>query len=93
VRQPAPTVATITFLDLPGTAYRLRRGKALIAEIENGPAGFVVSEQSTGVFHDGRDVSRSIGGFIRAFVDQFEFLRRNKENLSSSLQAEPERFE
>ena len=87
----ATTVATMTFLELPGTAYRLR--KPLLAEIESDPAGFVVSEQHTGVFYYDEDLSKSIAGFFKAFVDQFEFLQKNAKNLSPRLQAEFEQFQ
>src|SRR5579859_1602793 len=88
---PAPTVATMTFLELPGSRYRLR--KALVAEIETDPAGFVVSEQHTGVYYYDQDLSKSIAGFFKAFVDQFEFLQSNASNLSPCLQAELEQFQ
>ena len=86
-----PTVLTTTILDLPGTGYRLR--KALLAEVEREQAGFVIYEQSTGVFYYDPDLSKVLQGFFEAFVDQFEFLLRNRDKLSPSLQAELERFE
>lgn len=88
---PIPTVMTTTILELPGTNYRLR--KVLVAEIEHDPAGFVMSEQSTGVFYYDRDFSKVLAGFVQAFVDHYEFLQNNKDNLSPSLQAELEHFE
>lgn len=86
----APTTATVTFLDLPESKYTLR--KPVLAEIEPDEAGFVVSEQSTGVFFYDPDMSRSLTGFMHAFVDEFEFLQRNETHLSPSLLAELERF-
>lgn len=88
---PAPTVMTSTILELPGTKYRLR--KPLVAYVEHDPAGFVISEQATGVFYYDSDFSNVLAGFVAAFVDHFEFLQRNKENLSPSLQSELEHFE
>lgn len=87
----APTVMTTTILELPGTRYRLR--KPLVAEVEHDPAGYVISEQSTGVFYYDSDFSKVLGGFVQAFVEHFEFLQSNRQNLSPSLQAELERFE
>lgn len=86
-----PTVMTTTILELPGTSYRLR--KPLVAQVEHDVAGFVISEQSTGVFYYNADFSKVLAGFVEAFVDHFEFLQSNKENLSPSLQAELERFQ
>ncbi len=85
-----PTTATLTLLDLPDPKYRLR--KPIVAEIEPDEAGYVVSEQSTGVFHYDPDFPKAIAGFFRAFVEQFEFLLRNEANLSPALQGELERF-
>ncbi len=85
-----PTTATLTLLDLPETKYRLL--KPIVAEIEPDDAGFVVSEQSTGVYHYDLDMSKALAGFLRAFVDEFEFLQRNEGRLSPALTAELERF-
>ena len=87
----APTVMTMTILELPGTGYRLR--KPIIAEVEHDPAGFVISEQSTGVFYYDADLSKVLSGFVKAFIEQFEFLQRNSKNLSPGLEAELERFQ
>ncbi len=87
----APTIMTMTILELPGTHYRLR--KPIVAEVEHDPAGFVISEQSTGVFYYDADLSRVITGFVKTFVEQFEFLDRNRKNLSPSLESELERFQ
>jgi hypothetical protein len=86
----APTTATFTLLDLPGTKYRLI--KPIVAEIERDSAGFVVSEQSTGVYHYDPDLSRSFAGFLQVFVDEFEFLQRNEDRLAPALSAQLERF-
>ena len=84
------TTATLTLLELPGTQYRLKR--PIVAEVERDPAGFVVAEQSTGVFHYDPDLSQALTGFLRAFVEQFEFLQRNEEQLAPALLSDLERF-
>jgi len=87
----APTVMTMTILELPGTSYRLR--KPIVAEVEHDAAGFVIFEQSTGVFYYDADFSKVPAGFVEAFVEQFQFLQRNKHNLSPNLESELERFQ
>ncbi len=86
----AATTATFTLIDLPFGPYRLT--KPIVAEIEPDDAGFVVSEQSTGVFYYDEDIAKAFTGFLQAFVDEFEFLKRNETRLSPALSGELERF-
>lgn len=85
-----PMTATVTLLDLPHTKYRLLR--PVMVEIEPDEAGYVVSEQSTGVFHYDSDMPKSLSGFLQAFTAEFEFLQRNESQLSPALVGELERF-
>jgi len=85
-----PVTATITLLDLPGTKYSVR--KAIVLEIEPDSAGFVVSEQSTGIFHYDMDLSRAFAGFVSTFVQEYEFLVSNEASLAPSLQAQLDRL-
>jgi len=87
----AHPTATITLFELPDSPYRLQR--AILLEVEHDESGYVVSDQGTGVFYYDRDWSRALSGFVTAFVDEFEFLRRNQEQLSPSLRSELERFQ
>jgi len=85
-----PTTGMLTLLELPDTGYRLK--KPIMAQVERDDAGYVVSENLTGAFHYDPDLSRAIAGFLHAFVEEFELLRRNEGNLSPALAAELERF-
>ena len=60
-----PTTATMTLMDLPGTAYRLK--KPIIVSIEQDECGyFVISEQNTGVFYHDHELSALFHGiFVR----------------------------
>ena len=74
---------------LPG--YQLRR--PLIIEIEHdAEAGYIVSDPSTGVHHYAQDLGDALTAFLRVFVNEFEFLRSNRNDLSSAMAAEFERF-
>jgi len=61
----------MTILELPGTSYRLL--KPIVAEVEHDAAGFVISEQSTGVFYYDADFSKVPAGFVEAFVNNSSF--------------------
>ncbi len=87
-----PVIATLVLQSLPHAKYRLRPGRSVVAEVEQDSAGYVVCEQSTGIFYYDPEFSRAIDGFLRALVDQFEFLRSNEQNLSPALSAELERL-
>jgi len=87
----AHPTATITLFELPDTPYRLQR--AILLEVERDESGYIVSDQTTGVFHYDQDWSKALSGFVTAFVDEFEFLRRNEQQLSPSLRNELERFQ
>ncbi len=87
----AHPTATITLFELPDKPYRLQR--AILLELERDESGYLVSDQATGVFHYDQDWSKALSGFVSAFVDEFEFLRRNQEQLSPSLRNELERFQ
>src|SRR5690348_8923769 len=87
----AHPTATVTLFDLPETPYRLLR--AILLQIERDESGYIVSDQSTGVFYYDQDLSKVLPGFVRAFVDEFEFLRRNEAQLSPSLHSELEQFQ
>jgi hypothetical protein len=77
--------------DLPGTPYSLRRKITL--DVEQGEDGvFVVSEPTTGMFNYDAKWSNALEGFVRAFVNQFEFLSSKESNLSALMIAELEQF-
>jgi hypothetical protein len=85
------TTANLTAYEIPGSPYQLRR--PLTVEIERDEAGFVVSEPGTGVFHYDIDFGSAISGFLRVFVDEYEYLRGHREHLSDPLNEELDRFE
>jgi hypothetical protein len=87
---PASTILTFTLIKLPDCSYQLR--KPIIAQVEEDEAGFVVYEESTGVSYYDRDWKQTIPGFVKALVDQFQFLLDHENRLSPSHQAELERF-
>jgi hypothetical protein len=87
---PIETTATASIFQIPNSPYKLR--KPLLVEIEQDDAGFVVSEPSTGVFHYDKDLGAAFSGFLRVFVNEFEYLRKQEQNLSPALTAELERF-
>ena len=85
------TTANLTVYEIPGSPYQLRR--PLTVEIERDDAGFVVSDPGTGVFHYDPEFGSAISGFLRVFVDEYEYLRSNREHLSAALTAELDRFQ
>ncbi len=87
---PLEPTARIILNELPGTSYRVR--KSLLIEVERDDAGFVVSEPTTGVFHYDPNWSVALEGFVRVFINEFEFLQRNEHELSARLSAELECF-
>jgi hypothetical protein len=88
---PLESTATIILSDLPGTKYRLQR--QITVQMEQDECGaFVASEPTTGVFSYSPDWYIALDGFVRAFVDQFEFLAAKESNLSPALSAELEQF-
>ncbi len=88
-----PTTATMTLMDLPGTAYRLKKSRLLFLSSKTSVGPFVISEKNTGVFDHDQELSALFTGFLSAFVDQFEFLKRNSAQLAPSLSAELEKFD
>ena len=75
---------TFTLEDIPERHYCLVR--PMVIEIEKDGAVFVVSQPDTGAFAYDRDLSTALEGFYKVFTNQFEFMKRNAENLSPSLQ-------
>jgi hypothetical protein len=75
---------TFTLEDIPELHYCLVR--PMVIEIQKDGTVFVVSQPDTGAFAYDRDLSRALDGFYKVFTNQFEFMKRNAENLSPSLQ-------
>jgi hypothetical protein len=84
------TTATVTIYQIPGSPYPLKR--PLTLEVERDDENYVVSDPSTGVFHYNSDFGAALSGFMRVFVDEFEFLKKNQSALSTPLSAELDRF-
>jgi hypothetical protein len=76
---------------LPGTGYHLK--KAIVVQVERDEGGsFVVSEPSTGAFHYDQDLSRAVGGFVDAFVEEFETLSNHQGPLSTAMSSSLDQF-
>jgi hypothetical protein len=88
----ASQIGMLTLLGpLPDTGYRLRR--AIVVQVERDEGGnFVVSEASTGAFHYDPDLSRAVGGFVGAFVEEFESLAKRESNLSPAMSSTLDHF-
>jgi hypothetical protein len=75
----------------PDTGYRLK--KTITLEVERDEGGsFVVSEANTGAFHYDIDLSRAVGGFVNAFIEEFELLVHNEASLSPAMSSDLDRF-
>jgi hypothetical protein len=80
----ASQVGVLTLFGLPNTGYHLK--KAITVQVERDEGGsFVISEANTGAFHYDPDLSQALAGFVRAFVEEFEFLVQHEGSLSSAL--------
>lgn len=77
--------------DIPDMRYCLSR--PLWVEIEKDLSGFIVSDPDTGVFGYADDLGAALNRFFTSFVSQYEFLRANRGQLSSSMRSELERLE
>jgi hypothetical protein len=88
----ASQIMMITLLGpLPGTGYHLK--KAIVVQLERDEGGsFVVSEANTGAFHYDQDLSRAVGGFVDAFVEEFEKLRDYSGPLSPAMSSSLDEF-
>jgi len=77
--------------DIPSRHYCLKRPMKVL--IERDGRGFTVSQPDTAAFSYDADLSTALDLFYEALTSQYEFLKRNKPNLSSSLQRDLETFE
>lgn len=83
-----------TFLslpDIPTRHYCLKRPMNIL--IERDECGFTVSQPDTDAFSYDVDLTKALDLFYSALIDQYEFLKANRQNLSSSLQHDLETFE
>jgi hypothetical protein len=88
----ASQIGMLTLLGpLPGTQYHLK--KAIVVQVERDEGGsFVVSEPNTGAFHYDQDLSRAVGGFVGAFVEEFELLSNQEGRLSTAMLSSLDQF-
>jgi hypothetical protein len=91
-QDPASQIGMLTLLGpLPDTGYHLK--KAIVVQVERDEGGaFVVSEASTGAFHYDSDLSRAVGGFVGAFIEEFEMLLHDEVSLSPAMSSNLDRF-
>jgi hypothetical protein len=91
-QQETSQIGVLTlFRFLPDTGYQLK--KAITLEVERDEEGsFVVSEANTGAFHYDNDLSRAVGGFVGAFIEEFELLVHNEASLSPAMNSNLDRF-
>jgi hypothetical protein len=81
----------VTIKDLPARHYCLLR--PTVIEIERENLGYVVSHPDTGVFAYDEDLTFALDQFFAAFVEEYEFLKDNANQLSPSLKHDLETFE
>ena len=81
----------ISLPDIPTRHYSLKRPMNIL--IERDECGFTVSQPDTASFSYDADLSTALNLFYDALINQYEFLKANKANLSSSLQRDLETFE
>jgi hypothetical protein len=77
--------------DLPCHDYYLLR--PAVIEVERGDLGYVISHPDTGVFTYDADLKLALDQFFAAFIEQYEFLKANENELSPSLKHDLETFE
>ena len=83
-----------TFLslpDIPTRHYCLKRPMNIL--IERDDCGYTVSQPDTAAFSYDRDLTKALDLFYSALINQYEYLKANRQNLSSSLQRDLETFE
>jgi hypothetical protein len=81
----------ISLPDIPTPHYCLKRPMNVL--IERDEYGFTVSQPDTACFSYDADLSTALDLFYDALINQYEFLKANRANLSSSLQRDLETFE
>ncbi len=81
----------VTIRDLPARHYCLLRPTVIEVEREN--LGYVVSHPGTGVFAYDDNLTFALDKFYAAFVEEYEFLKHNENQLSPSLKHDLETFE
>lgn len=80
----------VTIKDLPARHYCLLRPTVIEVEREN--LGYVVSHPDTGVFTYDADLKFALDQFFAAFIEEYEFLKANENQLSPSLKHDLETF-
>ena len=81
----------VTIKDLPARYYCLLR--PMVIEVERENLGYVVSHPDTGVFAYDENLTFALDQFYAAFVEEYEFLKDNANELSPSLKHDLEAFE
>lgn len=77
--------------DIPDRRYCLR--SPMLIEVEKEDSGYVISQPDTGVFVYDADLEVALNQFYEAFVEQYEFLESNIQQLSPSLKRDLQTFE
>jgi len=81
----------VTIKSLPARHYCLVRPAVIEVEREN--LGYVVSHPDTGVFAYDENLTSALDKFYAAFIEEYEFLKDNANQLSPSLKHDLETFE
>ena len=81
----------VTIENLPARHYCLLR--PTVIEVEREGLGYVVSHPDTGVFAYNENLTFALDQFYAAFVEEYEFLKDNANQLSPSLKHDLETFE
>ena|ERR1035441_408453 len=81
----------VTIENLPSRHYCLLRPTVIEVEREN--LGYIVSHPETGVFAHDKNLTAALDKFHAAFIEEYEFLKDNVNQLSPSLKHDLEVFE
>ena len=81
----------ISLPDIPTRHYCLKRPMNILIERDEG--GFAVSQPDTTSFSYDADLSTALDLFYDALINQYEFLKANRANLSPSLERDLQTFE
>ena len=80
-----------TIEDIPDRHYCLSR--PIVIEVEREESGYVIAQPDTGIFAYSEDLKVAMDQFYGAFIEEYEFLKDNANQLSPSLRHDLQTFE
>ena len=89
--QASESKCALTIEDIPDRHYCLSR--PIVIEVEREESGYVVAQPDTGTFAYSEDLKVAMDQFYGAFIEEYEFLRDNSNQLSPSLRHDLQTFE